>query len=89
MRGYHRENQEVAGMAVVANIHNRAFEYKDVLSLLLCTTYQGEKFDMGVPGGDAISERIDKQEESDNEKLFERLTMGHDILKVFHFQKLL
>ena len=33
-----RENQEVAGMAVVANIHNRAFEYKDVLSLLLCTT---------------------------------------------------
>ena len=37
MRGYHRENQ-VAGMAVVANIHNRAFEYKDVLSLLLCTT---------------------------------------------------
>ena len=32
------EENQVAGMAVVANIHNRAFEYKDVLSLLLCTT---------------------------------------------------
>ena len=50
--------------------------------------YQGEKFDMGVPGGDAISELIDKQQESDNEKLVERLTVvGHDILKGFHFQK--